>query len=163
MARRKTTTRRRKPTIRRRRVTRRKKGLSGMDYPVMLMVGSIFGGVGAGLLDKVIPASIDPKIASGAKVAAGLALGAVKMPIAQGIGAGMAANGASKLLEDLGVLNGPAPDIDDFTYVLPLESMSGSDDLPVLNGSDDLPVLNGAEDYLDVLSDELDEMDILDV
>lgn len=119
------------------------------------ILGVVAGAVGSKLIDKVIPDSIDKKIASGGKVAIGLVLpmlvksGKAKNIMA-GVGAGFIAVGSVELLNSFGVLAGlGAPDSD-----MLVVSLEGADDIPVVNGADDIPVVQGlgenilAEDVL---------------
>ena len=121
----------------------------------------VVGAVGAKLIDKVVPESLDPRIVAAGKVAAGLFLpGLVKdgktKAMMQGVGSGMIAVGAMDLLTSFGVLSGVSDN--DLLAV----SLEGVDDLPVVNGTDDLPVVNGdasvlAGDDTQVLAGDPDE------
>jgi hypothetical protein len=124
------------------------------------IIGVAGGAVGAGLIDKVIPASIDAKIASIGKIAIGVLLpnmvksGKMKN-VMSGVGAGFIAVGTTDLLRGMGVLQGTNEDAlsislnGDQDY-LGADVLAG-DDLNVVNG-DDLSVVNA-----DVLGGDDDE------
>ena len=141
--------------------------MGGIDITNIL--GVIVGAVGSKLIDKVIPDSIDKKIASGGKVAIGLLLpmlskdGKMKN-ILGGVGAGFVAVGSVELLNSFGVLSGLGASDSDMLVV----SLEGADDLDVINGLDviqGLDVINGGESVLanvDVLADTEADMDSQD-
>jgi len=87
----------------------RKGGLGAIDFTNILGVAA--GAVAAGMLNKVIPESVNTKIVAGGKMALGIALpmfvksGKLK-GIMAGVGSGMIAVGAVDLLKSFGVLSG---------------------------------------------------------
>jgi len=132
-------------------VKRRRSGLGGVNNTIIETLSIVGGAVGAGLLNRVIPATINDKLVSGGKVAIGVAL--TKMAkgsnaaIMRGIGNGFIAIGSVDLLKSVGVLSG------DFDFPNLGEDVLGADDLDVVNGlgedvlgADDLAVVNGDED-----------------
>lgn len=128
--------------------SRRRSTVGAIDMTTTL---GVIGGVVAGkMLDKVIPATMNPKIAAGAKILVGVgAPMLMKSPKAKAtvtaVGAGIAGVGAIDLLKSFGVVSGNDEEI---TVEL------NGDDLPVING-DDLPVINGdIEDANEALSGE---------
>jgi hypothetical protein len=128
--------------------------MGAIDITNVLSV--VVGAIGSKLIDKVVPESIDKKIASGGKVAIGLLMpmlskdGKTKNMLS-GVGAGFIAVGSVELLNSFGVLSGLGAKDDDMLVV----SLEGADDLSVINGADDLNVINGSEDVLadNVLAD----------
>ncbi len=104
----------------------------------------------------MIPDTIDRKIVAGGKIALGFLAGKMvkgKMKgLAQGVGAGVAANGAIELLKEFNVLSGSGDDMlevslnGDQDYI-------GADDLSTINedvlGENDLSTVNA-----DVLGDD---------
>lgn len=145
---------RKKPRTKKRTTTRRKKSRMGaassIDFQSLLGVAA--GAIGAKLLDKVIPASIDPKIANGGKIALGVFLpmafkdGKMKS-IAAGAGMGMVAVGTIDLFKNLNILSG----LNDTDMVE--VQLSGVE--TVLAGLDPrLDVINGIDDRLDVINGE---------
>lgn len=139
-------------------VTRRRKSSKVGAVDFTNVVASIVGGVGAKLVDKVLPAKLDPKMIAGAKVLIGSALPMVSKKaktkqFLSSIGTGMAVTGSIDLLQQFGVVNG-VEDEDDTLDI----SLSG-DDLSVING-DDLAVLNDDQDD-DILFD-IDQDDFED-
>lgn len=104
-----TTRRRTTPVNTTRRVTRRKKGmLSEFFSPQTAQAGAkivlsgAIGGIGAGFLSKLIPASVSPEIKSLYILGAGFVTATVlKMP---NVGAGMSAIGAYEIFKSKGFL-----------------------------------------------------------
>ena len=142
--------RRKKTAVRR----RRRASVGKVD--VSNLIATVVGGVGAKLVNKILPATIDPKLASGAKVVVGVALpmiakNAKTKNMFSAVGTGMALVGTMELLSQFGVVNG----VDDI-----LEVQLNGDDLNVLNG-DDISVLND-DDTEDAEYMFTDEDDILD-
>ena len=134
--------------------------MAGIDTTNVL--GVVAGAVIAGLLNKVIPATVNDKVVAGGKIALGLALpmliksGSMKN-IVSGVGSGMIAVGSVDLLKSFNVLSG------DFDIpVINGDILSGDiladDRIPVINGND-IPVINGDDDMMgaDFLSGD-DEM-----
>jgi hypothetical protein len=127
---------------------RRHSGMGAIDTTNIISV--IGGAVIAGLINKVIPTTVNDKIVAGGKVALGVALpmlvksGSMKNVMA-GVGAGMIAVGSVDLLKSFKVLNG------DFDIpVINGDVLSGdvlSEDIDVINGDDDM-MMNGDEDFL---------------
>lgn len=126
----------------------RKRGLLGAIDTTNIL-GVVLGSVGAKLVDKVIPDTVDAKIVAGGKVALGIALpmivkdGKSKNMMAA-VGSGLIAVGSVELLSSFGVLNGVGANDSDMLVV----SLDGIDDIPVVNGADDIPVVNGDETVL---------------
>ena len=122
-----TTTRRRTTTPVKsvRRVTRRKKSmLSEFFSPQTAQAGAkvcisgAVGGIGAGLLSKLIPTSVSNEMKSVYILGAGFITATVlKMP---NVGAGMSAIGVYQLLKDKGLL---AEDGDNYDYADSMESL----------------------------------------
>lgn len=141
---------RKKSTSRRRSKSR----LSGVNGTIMETLAIVGGAVGAGLINKVIPATINDKLVSGGKVAIGVALNKMakgsNAGLMRGIGNGFIAIGSVDLLKSVGVLSG------DFDFPAMGEDVLSGDDLDVINGlgedeyvlsgEDDLSVINGEED-----------------
>lgn len=145
---------RKKPRTKKRTTTRRKKSRMGaassIDFQSLLGVAA--GAIGAKMLDKVIPTTLDPKIVNGGKIALGIFLpmafkdGKMKS-IASGVGMGMVAVGTIDLFKDLNILSGLNDN--DMVEV----QLSGVE--TVLAGLDPrLDVINGIDDRLDVINGE---------
>lgn len=117
--RRRTTT---KATTRRRRTTRKKGLLSEMFSPAMatgaaktLLSGAV-GGLGAGLLGKLLPANTSTEMRAAYTLGAGFVTSTVfKLP---SVGAGMAAIGVSELMKAKGLLSE-----DNYQYADAVESL----------------------------------------
>lgn len=133
----------------------RKSRMGNIDFSNIL--GVVAGAVVAGLVDKVVPETIDNKIVAGGKIALGIALpmfvqsGSMKN-ILGGVGSGMIAVGSIDLLKDFGVLSGAD---DDEMLEISLNGdqdvLAGDDDISIINGDvlagdDDISVINGNED-----------------
>lgn len=122
----------RKKRLSGRRKTRRSR-LNGSSGQLMNTLAIVGGAVAAGMLNKVIPVTINDKISAGAKIAAGLALpmlsknGKTKQ-ILSNVGSGMIAVASVDMLRSLGVLSG------DFDIPTINEDVLGADDLAVING-----------------------------
>jgi hypothetical protein len=131
--------------------------IGGMDFSQEL--GTIIGAAGGGFLNKVIPASVNPKLSAALKIVAGAAVRrTVKNNIGNGIGLGLVAVGSVELLQQLGVLNGVGAPTDTDMMAVSLEGtdeemgsvvLAGeeevlSGDLSVMNG--DLSVMNGEDE-----------------
>ena len=133
--------------------SRRKRHSSMGAIDTMNLLGVAIGAVGAGYLNKLIPASVNTKIVAGGKIALGIALpmfvksGKMKNTLA-GVGSGMVAVGTLDLLKDFGVLQGADDEILEVTLNGDQDILAG-DDLSVVNGGemvlagDDLSVVNG--------------------
>jgi hypothetical protein len=119
--------------------------MHGVDITNILSV--IAGAVGAGYLDKVIPATLDRKIVAGGKIALGVVLpmlsksGKMKNALA-GVGSGMIAVGSIDLLKGFGMLSGPEEEEE----MLEVSLSGGSAD--VLAGDDDISIVSGDMDIL---------------
>ena len=136
------------------RKSRRRSGLGGVSNTIVETLSIVGGAIGAGLINRVIPATINDKLVSGGKVAIGVALNKMakgsNAAIMRGIGNGFIAIGSVDLLKSVGVLSG------DFDFPNLGEDVLGADDLAVINGedemgedvlgADDLAVINGDED-----------------
>ncbi len=150
---------------RRRTPSRRKSGsLGGFSPDLMTPIGGLVGGIGGTALDKIIPASLDPKIVAGGKMALGVLASQMDNPLLKGLGAAMTGIGASELMAALGVLGAPPSDGDLFVSLDGADGYTdvlAGDDLDVINGDDDLDVINGDDD-LDVINGyELEEEDFI--
>jgi hypothetical protein len=96
---------RRKKTVHHRR--RRVGAASGLTGLAMKAGGLIAGVFGAGMVIKMLPASITPTISGAALVAGGTLLAAkAKNPLIEGVGYGLAAKGANNLLVSFGAITG---------------------------------------------------------
>jgi len=121
MARRRT---KKMPVRSKRRVTRRKKGmLAELFNPVMAQAGArsvlsgAIGGATAGVLNKILPDSIDPKMKAFYTIGAGFVTATVmKLP---NVGSGMAGVGMYNLLQSGGFL---AED-GNYNYAEPIEQL----------------------------------------
>jgi len=133
-----------------------KSGMGAIDFTNIL--GVVAGAVAAGYLDKLVPDSVNPKIAAGGKIALGVALpmfvksGSMKNILA-GAGAGMIAVGSVDLLKGFGVLSGAAEDdVLEISLNGDMDVLSG-DDMSVINASvlaeDDMSVINGYDEESD--------------
>lgn len=126
----------------------RKRGFLGAIDTTNIL-GVVAGTVGAKLVDKIIPDTVDAKLIAGGKVALGIALpmlvkdGKTKNMLSA-VGSGMIAVGTVELLSEFGVLNGVGANDSDMLVV----ALDGVDDIPVVNGTDDIPVVNGDESVL---------------
>jgi hypothetical protein len=137
---------------------RRRSGLSGVNNTILETLAIVAGAVGAGFINKVIPATVNDKMVSGGKVAIGVALNKFakgsNAGIMRGIGNGFIAVGSVDLLKSFGVLSG------DFDFPNMGEDVLGADDIDVINGlgenedemgedvlgADDIAVINGEDD-----------------
>lgn len=136
--RRRTTT---KATTQRRRTTRKKGLLSEMFSPAMatgaaktLLSGAV-GGLGAGLLGKLLPASTSTEMRAAYTLGAGFVTSTVfKLP---NVGAGMAAIGVSELMKAKGLLS------ENYQYANAVESLP-----MVLNESDAMYLQENSDMYL---------------
>jgi len=54
------------------RVVKRSRGMGAVDFTALLY--SVVGGIGARLLNRVLPSTLDPKIISGIQIGTGVAL-----------------------------------------------------------------------------------------
>lgn len=139
---------------------RRRTGMGAIDTTNLL--GTAIGALGAKLLNKVIPETIDKKIVAGGKIAVGVFLpmlakdGKTKNMLA-GVSNGFIAVGTIELIEELGVIEGLGSS-DDRTLAVALEgiedvefedvtSSMNADVLgeEVLGMDDDLSVVNGGD------------------
>ena len=143
-ARRKSAPRRRRTTVKattRRRTTRKKGLLSEMFSPAMatgaaktLLSGAV-GGLGAGLLGKLLPASTSTEMRAAYTLGAGFVTSTVfKLP---NVGAGMAAVGVSELMKSKGLLS------EDYQYASAVESLP-----MVLNENEAMYLQESSDMYL---------------
>ena len=136
--------RRKKHAKKRHHTSRLKSAMHGVDITIILSV--IAGVVGAGYLDKVIPATLDRKIVAGGKIALGVVLpmlsksGKMKNALA-GVGSGMIAVGSIDLLKGFGMLSGAEDE-----EMLEVSLSGGHAD--VLAGDDDISIVSGDQDIL---------------
>lgn len=130
-----------KPTTRRRRTTRKKGLLSEMFNPAMatgaaktLLSGAV-GGLGAGLLGKLLPTTTSTEMRAAYTLGAGFVTSTVlKLP---NVGAGMAAVGVSELMKAKGLLS------EGYSYA------SGIESLPmVLNENEAMYLQENSDMYL---------------
>lgn len=144
-ARRKSAPRRRRTTVKattRRRTTRKKGLLSEMFSPAMatgaaktLLSGAV-GGLGAGLLGKLLPASTSTEMRAAYTLGAGFVTSTVfKLP---NVGAGMAAVGVSELMKSKGLLSE-----DNYQYADAVESLP-----MVLNENEAMYLQESSDMYL---------------
>jgi len=147
---RRTTTKRRavtrtakRPTARRRRRTASKGFLSEMFNPMQaqatakVLISGAVGGVGAGLLQKLYPATTTPQMKAIYTIGAGFVAGvALKMP---NMAAGMAGVGVYNLLQNQGFL---AEDGENYEYANDMES------LPMVLNEDEAAYLSQNDLYL---------------
>jgi hypothetical protein len=112
------------PIRTKRRVTRRKKGMSAELFnPVMAQAGArsvlsgAIGGATAGVLNKILPDSIDPKMKAFYTIGAGFVTATVmKLP---NVGSGMAGVGMYNLLQSGGFL----AEEGNYNYAEPIEQL----------------------------------------
>jgi len=134
--------------------SKRRSKVGAIDFTSIL--GVVAGAVGAGLLDKVIPDTLDKKIVAGGKIALGVALpmlvksGNMKNILA-GVGSGFVAVGSVDLLKGFGILSGADDETLEISLNGDLDILAGDDDLSVVNADilagDDLSVVNGDDDF----------------
>lgn len=149
--------RKRATTTPARRRTRRTGALgqkAGLD--VMAIVYAASGGIGAKLVDKILPANLDPKLASGGKVILGAVLpmigrDAKTKEMLKSIGLGIVTVGATELLQEFGIVNAPESDFD---IAVALDDEMNGGDLSVMNDDilndkvlNDLSVMNASASY----------------
>jgi hypothetical protein len=147
-----------------RRRSRRMSG-AGKGFDFMSPLAAAGGAVVARLLDKVIPATVNPKLVAGGKMVVGALLPMVSKDVKtksllQSAGNGMVAIGTSDLLKEFGVLSGTdkIDDLDekaDFALELSDDILNDkilNDDVNVVN--DDVNVVNGNDDYDDFSQDD---------
>lgn len=139
------------------RTTRKKSRMgaaSQFDFTNLLTVAA--GAFGAKFVDKFIPASLDPKIVNGGKIAVGVLLpmlskdGKTKAML-QGVGTGFIAVGTVGIFQNLNILSGVKNDDMVEVTLSGVETvLAGMDDLrlPVINGDNRLPVINGEQTVL---------------
>jgi hypothetical protein len=141
-----------------RRKRSRVSGLGAIDFMSIIAVAG--GAVAAGLVNKVVPATVNPNLVSGGKIALGVALPMfIKSPLMSGIGAGMIAVGSYELVKTTGIVSGFGV-ADSDMVTISLEGvdvlsgndfstgvLAGNDDISVVNGLDDISVVNGYEMY----------------
>lgn len=148
---------------------RRQSGMGAID--TTNLIGTAVGALGAKLLNKVIPDTIDKKIVAGGKIAVGVLLPMVAKDgktknMLGAVANGFVAVGTIELVEELGVIEGLGRS-DDETLAIALEGIEDvefedvtdrmgenvlgedvlgmDDDLSVVNG-DDLAVVNADDD-----------------
>jgi hypothetical protein len=151
---------------------RRMSGIGALGaFDLTGIFGAAVGGVGAKFLNKVIPATIDKKIAAGGKIVIGALLPMFVKGRAHGAamaaGHGIIAVASTELFTEMGVLSGLGIPADNDTLAVAMEgiedvsfedvservgadvlgeSVLAGDDIPVING-DDIPVINGDDNY----------------
>jgi len=159
----KKTTHRKKATHKRakmsgvKRKTRRRSRMGNagsLDMTSLLLV--IGGAVGAKLIDKVIPDTLDKKIVAGGKIAVGfllpmLAKDAKTKAMLTNAGYGFLAVGTIDILTELNVLSGTEDGNDLFIAMSGTQDVLAGNDLNVINGDDTQTVLAG-EDFRSDLS-----------
>lgn len=126
----------------------RRSRLNGSNGQIMNTLAIVGGAVAAGMLNKVIPVTINDKISAAAKIGLGIALpmlsknGKTKQ-ILSNVGSGMIAVASVDMLKSFGVLNG------DFDIPTINEDVLSGDDLDVINGlgeevlAEDINTING--------------------
>lgn len=138
---------------------------SGFDFMSPLLAA--VGGAGGGFLNKVIPTTVNPKLAAGGKIVVGALLPMISKDqktkaMLTALGHGLIGVGTVDLLQSFGMISGyagAATDIDE-NYDLAVEIPRGRISDDVLNGDDvrvinddvlnenpyDLSVVNGEQD-----------------
>lgn len=156
MIKKKATTKKRKSSKPRmsgvKRKTRRRSKMgatSSLDMTSLLLV--IGGAVGAKLIDKVIPDTLDKKIVAGGKIAVGfllpmMAKDAKTKAMLTSAGYGFLAVGTIDILTELNVLSGTEDGNDLFIAMSGTQDILAGNDLNVINGEESESILAG-EDY----------------
>lgn len=161
-----------KRTIRR----TKSKSFGNVDFTAIMWSG--VGGLGARLIDKVLPATLDARLVAGGKMAVGIAMPMLaKDPktkkMLSEIGAGMVAVSLLDLVQSFGFMAGigyarPSP-VQDLALVLDRSDrlqgttsvmgeyteVMGDSDINVMNGSDDINVMNG---YAEESFEDMEEL-----
>lgn len=128
----------------------------GLDFTAILL--TIGGAVGASLIDKVIPESVDKKLLAGGKLALGLVLPMVSKDaktkaMLSSIGNGFLAVGTIDLLKELNVLSGTEDGNDLFIAMSgTMDVLAGEDDINVVNGNNNQRVLAGEVEDLSIVN-----------
>ena len=157
--------------VKRKSRSRSRMGANSIDTTAILL--TIGGAVGAKLIDKIIPDTIDKKIVAGGKLAVGLVLPMVakdaktKAMLSQ-IGYGFLAVGTIDLLTEMNVLSGTEDGNDLFIAMSGTQDVLAGDDLDVINGEErrgvdvlanknieDLSIINGMDDNDDDDDDDM--------
>lgn len=140
---------------------RRRSSVGGVDF--VSIVAAVAGAVGGKLIDKIIPATIDPRIVAGIKIAVGVGLPMLfkgkQKNFASSLGTGLAVVGTLDLLNTMGVISGMPDEVIEV-------DMSGVEDIPILNGNetdDDIPIVNGSSDETDFIEDDPTDVDFEEV
>jgi hypothetical protein len=142
-----------------RRTTRKKSGLSELFSPTMATGGAkvlgagALGGIGAGLLSKLIPTTTSAEMKALYTLGAGFVTATVlKMP---SIGAGMSAVAVYNLLQSKNMLgdNGDFDELGEENY----SYANNLDMLPMVLNEDQAMFMSGNEDYLQDDSEYLEE------
>lgn len=155
------------------RVVKRSRGMGAVDFTGLLYSG--VGGIGARLLNRVLPSTLDPKIIAGIQIGTGVALpmlskDAKTKKMLGEIGMGMVGVGATDLVMSFGFMAGVGAykpsSVDELALVLDSKDGIGADvlgadvlgenDIDVMNGAD-IPVMNGYgyDDYEMNMQDSL--------
>ena len=158
--------RKKKRSTKRRTVRRtRSRSIGAFDFNQLLYSG--VGGLGAQLINKVVPATWDAKMVAGGKLALGVALPMVSKDaktkkMLSDIGAGIVAVSLVELIQSFGFMAGVGfakpSDVQEFAVVLDSDRLqrdrigadvlgadvlgANDDDIAVMNGADDLAVIN---------------------
>ena len=132
-------------------------GVGAVDFTNIL--GVLAGAVAGGMVNKIVPSTVDPRLVSGGKVALGIALpmlsksGSTKNILA-GVGSGMIAVGGVELLKAIApnMISGIGEDefisvsLDGIGESVLAENVLAGD-IDVING--DIDVINGDDDMMD--------------
>jgi hypothetical protein len=141
------------------RIVKRSRGMGAVDFTGLLY--SAVGGIGARLLNRVLPTTLDPKIISGIQIGAGVVMpmlskDAKTKKMLGEIGMGMVGVGATDLVMSFGFMTGVGAyrpsNVEELALVLDSKDGIGADvlgadvlgenDINVVNGYD-IPVMNG--------------------
>ena len=136
--------RKRKGKVSGKRRTTSRRGLGAISGHLTTVLAVAGGAVAAGMINKIIPATVNDKIVAGGKILVGAFLPTLVKgqgrQIAEAAGLGMVAVGSVDLLKSAGILSG------DFDIpVLSGDILSG-DDLDQLNGDDDDSMSGNGDD-----------------
>lgn len=123
---------------------RSRMGSNGTNMTAILAL--IGGAVAAKMIDKYVPAGIDPKIVAAGKLAVGFMLPMVAKDAntkkaLEGIGHGFLAVGTIDLLKEMNILSGAEETGNDLFI-----AMSGTQD--ILAGNEDINIINGDQKVL---------------
>lgn len=169
--------RRKKKGTKRRTVRRsRSRSIGAVDFNQLLYSG--VGGLGAQLINKIVPATWDARMVAGGKLALGVALPMVSKDaktkkMLSDIGSGVVAVSIVELIQSFGFMAGVGyakpNDVEEFAVVIDQDRLQkdrigadvlGADVLGAME-DDDIAVMNGADD-LAVINMEMDAFEMQD-